>query len=173
MEPKIWGPPAWHFLHSITFNYPDKPSYKDKSNYYDFFHNLQYILPCDVCQSNYKKHIKEYPISPYLDSKKTLVEWLIHIHNLVNKENNKKLMSSDEVIKKYKSQYLSGKHFCDDFCKNQHQEQMLQVESQKKNKFMSKILLIVLGCMLLILIIFLIQKNHFLTQKIRKLNLVV
>ena len=22
----IWGPPLWHFLHSMSFNYPNKPT---------------------------------------------------------------------------------------------------------------------------------------------------
>ena len=26
MEPNIWGPGAWTFLHSITFQYPENPS---------------------------------------------------------------------------------------------------------------------------------------------------
>ena len=172
MEPNIWGPPAWHFLHSITFNYPEKPTWKDKSNYYDFFHNLQNILPCDTCQENYRKHLKEYPISPYLDSKKTLVEWLIHIHNLVNKDNNKPLLSSNEVIKKYKYQYLTGKHFCHDYCKSGQYIKTKKTETNQKNKRMRRILLIILGFMILTLIIYLIQKNHYLNQKIKKLNLV-
>ena len=26
MEPNIWGPGAWTFLHSITFQYPENPT---------------------------------------------------------------------------------------------------------------------------------------------------
>lgn len=168
MEPKIWGPPAWHFLHTVTFNYPEKPSYKDKSNYYDFFHNLQFILPCDICQANYRRHLKEYPISPYLDSKKTLVEWLIHIHNLVNKENNKPLMSPGNVIRKYKEQYLSGKSFCHDY-----QKKIKETPPNKKNNHKLTIFLISLLCVvLLVVIILLINKNHNLNLKIKKLNII-
>ena len=166
MEPKIWGPPAWNFLHTVTFNYPEKPSYKDKSNYYDFFHNLQFILPCELCQSNYQKHLKEYPISPYLDSKKTLVEWLIHIHNLVNKDNNKPLMSPKDVIRKYKDQYMSGKSFCYEYCQNAMSN---KPKKKKKNKFQIFFICLI-GVVIFLIIIFLIQRNYKLNLKIKNLK---
>ena len=53
MESKIWGPPTWFFLHSITFNYPNNPTYKEKMKTFDFFNNLQYILPCEIFRENY------------------------------------------------------------------------------------------------------------------------
>ena len=37
MEPEIWGPNAWTFLHTITLNYPENPSEDDKQNHKDFF----------------------------------------------------------------------------------------------------------------------------------------
>ena len=33
---KIWGPPAWTFLHTITFNYPENPTNREKHNYFNF-----------------------------------------------------------------------------------------------------------------------------------------
>lgn len=171
MESKIWGPPTWFFLHTLTFNYPDKPSYKDKSNYYDFFNKLQYILPCDICQKNYQKHLKEYPISPYLDSKKTLVEWLVHIHNLVNKDNNKPLLTSSEVIKKYRNIYISGENYCHDYCR---QVEKLKKEPSSKIKIskITKIIAIILTLLLLVIIIFLLHRNYQLHLKIKKMSLI-
>jgi len=29
----VWGPPLWHFLHTMSFNYPVKPTKDDKQNY--------------------------------------------------------------------------------------------------------------------------------------------
>ena len=37
MLTSIWGPPLWHVLHIISFNYPVKPTTKDKDNYYNYF----------------------------------------------------------------------------------------------------------------------------------------
>ena len=81
MNPKIWGPHAWIFLHSITFNYPSKPTLQDINHYKNFFNNLKYILPCNNCQNHYKNNIDKYPLTDeILSSKQKLINWLINIH---------------------------------------------------------------------------------------------
>ena len=42
----VWGPSLWHFLHTMSFNYPVKPSPEDKKNYMDFMKSLKNTLPC-------------------------------------------------------------------------------------------------------------------------------
>ena len=37
MLTKVWGPPLWYFLHTISFNYPIYPTKEDQKNYYNFF----------------------------------------------------------------------------------------------------------------------------------------
>ena len=32
----IWGPSMWHYLHTMSFNYPVKPTTDDKTNYRNF-----------------------------------------------------------------------------------------------------------------------------------------
>jgi hypothetical protein len=106
MNPKIWGPHAWIFLHSITFNYPNNPSNEVKKQYKIFFESLQFVLPCDVCKSNYKKKLITLKINEeILSCRKNLIKWLIQIHNQVNKSNNKRIMSNDEVLKYYVDLY--------------------------------------------------------------------
>ena len=53
MNPSIWGPKAWFFLHSVSFNYPDNPTKNDKVEYKRFFESIQYILPCDNCKEHF------------------------------------------------------------------------------------------------------------------------
>ena len=89
MDPSIWGPSLWNSLHLITLNYPEKPSFAVRKQYYDFFNNLRYMIPCIYCRKNYIEHLNEIPLEPYLDSRQLLVKWLIDIHNLVNKSLNK------------------------------------------------------------------------------------
>ena len=36
MDPKIWGPSTWLFLHTITLNYPNNPTQQDIDNYKKF-----------------------------------------------------------------------------------------------------------------------------------------
>ena len=42
----VWGPSLWHTLHTISFNYPLKPTKRDKINYKRFIYQLRHVLPC-------------------------------------------------------------------------------------------------------------------------------
>jgi hypothetical protein len=105
MNQNIWGPHLWFSLHTISFNYPLKPTIEDKNNYKNFFLNLQEVIPCSVCKKNYKRHLNEHPLEDYLDNRKSLVYWVIDMHNMVNAEIGKKILSYDIVIKKYEDVY--------------------------------------------------------------------
>ena len=105
MNHNIWGSHLWFSLHTISFAYPIKPTINDQNNYKNFFVSLQNVIPCSVCQRNYKRHILEHPIDKHLNSRKDLVYWLIDIHNMVNSEIGKKFMSYDVVLKKYENVY--------------------------------------------------------------------
>lgn len=105
MNQNIWGPHLWFSLHTMSFNYPLNPSDEEKQNYLNFFTNLQEVIPCSVCKKNYKRHLNEHPIKDYLDTKKSLVYWVIDMHNMVNAEIGKKILSYDIVLKKYENVY--------------------------------------------------------------------
>ena len=106
MDPEVWGPHAWIFLHTITLTYPHNPTDQDKKNYKMFFYNLSNVLPCSHCSQNYKIHLKQLPIDPFLENKKLLVSWLIQIHNLTN-NNLKKNINFDfnDFTSKYREIY--------------------------------------------------------------------
>ena len=57
MLTQIWGPPLWHFLHTMSFNYPVNPTQNDKNNYRNFVLNLKHILPCGKCRKNLTKNL--------------------------------------------------------------------------------------------------------------------
>ncbi len=103
MEPNIWGPGAWTFLHSITFQYPENPSDLEKQKYYTFFNSLKNVLPCPVCREHYENNFEKLPIR--MDTRRELIEWLIDIHNEVNRMNNKKIYTYNEVYEIYNELY--------------------------------------------------------------------
>lgn len=105
MNQNIWGSHLWFSLHSITFTYPLKPTYDEKKEFRNFFLSLQNIIPCSICKKNYKRHLKEKPIESHLETRKDLVYWLIDMHNIVNAEIGKKVLSYETVIKKYENVY--------------------------------------------------------------------
>ena len=43
MLTSIWGPSMWHYLHTVSFNYPIKPTSEDKKKYRELILNMQYI----------------------------------------------------------------------------------------------------------------------------------
>ena len=51
----VWGPPMWHYLHTMSFNYPIEPTVDDKNNYRNFILSLQNVLPCKYCRMNLKR----------------------------------------------------------------------------------------------------------------------
>ena len=100
-EQSDWGPQAWSFIHYIALSYPDNPTEEDKNNYKDFYINLQNVLPCPKCASNYKDNLERIPIDTSLVGNKELFKWTIDIHNMVNNELGKRKYTYEEVFKIY------------------------------------------------------------------------
>ena len=103
MNQNVWGPHTWFFLHSVTFNYPFKPTVYDKHHIKQFFKEIEDILPCSVCRRHYKEHLKKKPIKS--ESRKELVYWLIDLHNIVNIQEHKPTMSYQAVLDLYSREY--------------------------------------------------------------------
>jgi hypothetical protein len=101
MLPAIWGPHLWFILHVISFEYPVVPNELDKRIYHDFYTSIKDILPCDICKKHYRDHINKYPLTPHLDSRSTLVKWVIQVHNFVNASLGKPVLSVEHVIDIY------------------------------------------------------------------------
>jgi hypothetical protein len=85
--------------------YPEHPTNTDRDKYRSFFYNVGSVLPCNKCQINYRKHMEQIPIEPALINRSKLVEWLINIHNLTNREIGKKEFTYDEFITIYTQAY--------------------------------------------------------------------
>jgi hypothetical protein len=105
MDPTIWGPKLWFFIHTIALNFPDKPTYKDIKDYESFFDNLKYIIPCDKCKLHYTQRQNINPVSKYLTDPNTLFIYTIDLHNEVNKSLGKRIYSYKEVSNIYKNNY--------------------------------------------------------------------
>ena len=81
----VWGPPFWHVLHTISFNYPVKPTKEDKINYYNFIINLKNILPCKYCRDNLIKNFKKLAFNKSVfKSRSTFSLFIYNLHEEVN-----------------------------------------------------------------------------------------
>ena len=85
MLTSVWGPPLWHYLHVMSFNYPVKPTAADKKHYRDFICNLRNVLPCHYCRQNLKKNLKMLPLTNAdLKNRDRFSRWVYKLHELVN-----------------------------------------------------------------------------------------
>lgn len=81
----VWGPPMWHTLHIISFNYPVHPTKKQKKEYYDYYNSMKYILPCGKCRENLKQNLKKHPLTrKVFKNRHTLSRWVYDLHETIN-----------------------------------------------------------------------------------------
>jgi hypothetical protein len=128
MLTSVWGPPMWHYLHTMSFNYPVKPSVQDKIHYKNFVINLQYVLPCKYCRMNLTNNFKKKPLQMcHMKSRETFSRYIYELHELINKMLNKKSdLSYCDVRERYE-------HF-----RSRCTEEKPKVFTFKKSKTMKK-----------------------------------
>ena len=99
----IWGPSLWHFLHSMSFNYPVKPTTSDKQHYKKFIINLQNVLPCRHCRENLKRNFKTHPLNIIdLKNRDAFSRYIYNLHETINKMLGKKSgLTYNDVRERY------------------------------------------------------------------------
>jgi len=99
----VWGPSMWHYLHTMSFNYPVDPSCNDKKNYRDFILNLQNVLPCGKCRRNLVKNFKKHPLNiQAMESRATFSKYIYDLHEIINEMLGKKSgLTYDMVRERY------------------------------------------------------------------------
>jgi hypothetical protein len=86
MLTSVWGPSFWHVLHTISVNYPIKPTRDDKEHYKTFIMSLKYVLPCRYCRTNLTKNLKITPLNnEALKNRENFSKWMYKLHETVNK----------------------------------------------------------------------------------------
>jgi hypothetical protein len=103
MLTSVWGPSLWHSIHTISFNYPIKPTINEKKNYKNFIIGLQHILPCNYCRINLKKNFKLFPLkNSHLKNRYTFSKYIYNLHERINKCLNKHSgLSYEDVRERY------------------------------------------------------------------------
>ena len=87
----IWGPNMWHYLHTMSFNYPINPEQSHKKYYKEFVLNLQYTLPCKYCRINLVNNLKAHPLNNcHLKNRDVFSRYIYKLHEIVNKLLNKR-----------------------------------------------------------------------------------
>lgn len=107
LDPEVWGPPYWFFLHTIALNYPKHPNASTKKKYYDLIQNFDLFIPVESHAKNFMKLLSLYPVSPYLDNRHSFVRWMHFIHNKINEQLEKPKISLAKFYTCYYDQFKS------------------------------------------------------------------
>jgi hypothetical protein len=107
LDPKIWGPHYWFFLHTMAMTYPHHPNTITKKKYYEFIQNLPLFLPVETISGEFSKLIDKYPIAPYLDNRDSFIRWIHFIHNKINQKLEIPEVSLNDFFIKYYEHYKS------------------------------------------------------------------
>ena len=55
LDPKIWGPHYWFFIHTVAMTYPIRPNAITKKKYYEFIQNLPLFIPVENMSGEFSK----------------------------------------------------------------------------------------------------------------------
>jgi hypothetical protein len=97
--PAVWGPIFWMTMHIVALGYPESPSYSEKKAAKEFYEGLQHLIPCPTCKLHYAENLKNLPVTPSLDNRRDLFKWTVDMHNMVNKQLGKPIVSQAEALK--------------------------------------------------------------------------
>ena len=109
LDPSIWGPHFWFYLHTVALTYPKCPNATTKKKYYDFIHNLPMFLPIEDMGNSFSLILDKYPVTPYLDSRQSFVRWMHFVHNKINAKLGKPEITLDEALTTYYDTYKPKK----------------------------------------------------------------
>ena len=91
MLTSVWGPSLWHYLHTLSFNYPWRPTPEQKKAYKEQIMLLEKTLPCKYCRINLKNNFKMCPLKAcHLKDRDTFSRYVYQLHETVNKMLGKK-----------------------------------------------------------------------------------
>lgn len=132
MLTSVWGPSLWHYLHTMSFNYPVEPTETDKKYYKQFVLSLKYVLPCKYCRMNLRGNLKAVPLTDtVLKNRANFSRWMYDLHEHINTMLKKKSgLSFEEVRERYE-------HFrarCSETSVNKIMEELKKINKNKKEK---------------------------------------
>jgi len=117
LDPTIWGPHYWFFLHTLAMTYPHHPNAITKKKYYEFVQNLPLFIPVDQISSDFSVLLDKYPVTSYLDNRESFVRWMHFIHNKINQKLEKPQINLNEFYIQYYEEYKSNTEKMSDFYK--------------------------------------------------------
>ena len=101
LNPAVWGPHFWFFLHTMSVCYPTRPTKSIKKKYYDFIINLPIFIPNHNIGNKLAHLLDDFPVTPYLDSRLSFMKWTHFIHNKINADLDKEEIGFRKGLESY------------------------------------------------------------------------
>ena len=100
-----WGPELWIILHSAAERIGSKAlkslPLEEMRLWSTLLSGLRYTLPCPQCKKHYSDYYVSHPIPRF--NKKIMREWLYHLHQQVNQQQNKDMSFTLEQVEEHYS----------------------------------------------------------------------
>lgn len=88
MDPEFWGAPFWRLMHVLVRDHYDP---KDTPRLINILGKD--LLPCSKCRRHFKARLRRRKVPSRRNSPRILQRWLIGLHNEVNYEKGKPVLS--------------------------------------------------------------------------------
>lgn len=105
LDPNVWGPHFWFFLHTVAYCYPETPNEFTRRKYYDLIQNMPLFLPNPEIATKFSQILDKYPVTPYLKCRESFVRWTIYIHNAINRSLDKPEWELLDALEQYLHHY--------------------------------------------------------------------
>lgn len=105
--PEVWGPHYWFFLFTVAYAYPEYPTNVTKKKYYELFQNMPLFIPDPEMGDRFEAMLVRYPITPFLDSRESMIRWVHFVHNKINSYLGKDEMSIYQALDNYYASYIA------------------------------------------------------------------
>lgn len=102
IDPRLWGPSAWTFLHYVALGYPVQPTPADVDDYRAFIYSLPYIIPCQKCRLNLAAHLNSMPPDRALaGGRSAFFAWTVDLHNVSLSESKRPCFTHEMAARRY------------------------------------------------------------------------
>ena len=105
LNPNVWLPHLKFTLQTMAITYPSNPNDVAKKKYYDFISNLPVFIPIEPIGKNFMDLLDQYPVTPYLDSRMSMMKWVHFIFNKIATQLDQPVEEFYDSLEKYYDEY--------------------------------------------------------------------
>lgn len=91
-----WGPAAWNTLHAFAHSTPPTLDARAREDMGRFLHLFGRHLPCPTCRAHFSRYLDAHMSPQSLATRESVVRFVHHAHNDVNRRLGKPVVSLEE-----------------------------------------------------------------------------